>query len=253
MQPWLHPRYGLIERSKPTSGLWLRAMIVRDFIGCSSVFSWPGSSSSPQPSSNASLVLDSKRPVRLDFAPRPRGAGPSFAASAMSATMRQQSEHNKNMFDMVKLRQSVAARFGFGSTFGKHPERCWPKQRKGLHCQAWKRFSCPNTTASRLSFRTGCWIRRPSPCSTTSPSWPPSCSTRRWRRCRWSIVSASGSSPSSGWTAARRRATRPSATTPSGYRRTRSWWSRTPPWIRASPTTRWSPAIRTSASTPARC
>jgi hypothetical protein len=33
---------------------------------------WAGSSSSPQPSSNASLTWDSKRPVRLDLAPRPR-------------------------------------------------------------------------------------------------------------------------------------------------------------------------------------
>jgi hypothetical protein len=56
-----------MERLKPTSGLSLRAMMVFDRSGVTTVFSWAGAASSAvQPSSNASRTRASKRPVALD-------------------------------------------------------------------------------------------------------------------------------------------------------------------------------------------
>jgi hypothetical protein len=72
--PCSHPRYGLIETSKPTSGESLR---VRMLFACSAVtVVWSGgssfASSSPlQPSSTTSTRRDSKRPSGFEIAPRP--------------------------------------------------------------------------------------------------------------------------------------------------------------------------------------
>ena len=78
MQPCSQPLYGLMDRSKSTSGLVLRAMIVRACSGVRVVRRGAASTSSPvQPSSKASTVSGSNRPVEFYRAPRP------FAASAM--------------------------------------------------------------------------------------------------------------------------------------------------------------------------
>src|SRR5215813_14207640 len=73
MQPCSQPRYGLIERSKPISGESLRAMIVRVASTDSLVPTRSGCASSPepQPSSKATRLSCSKRPLSLLAAPRP--------------------------------------------------------------------------------------------------------------------------------------------------------------------------------------
>src|SRR3569623_460074 len=75
MQPCSQPLYGLIERSKPTSGDWLRVMIFLAVSMPSTV--WNGafshsSGSPPQPSSVLTRSGLSNRPLgRLVTAPRP--------------------------------------------------------------------------------------------------------------------------------------------------------------------------------------
>src|SRR5687768_977552 len=71
MHPDSHPRYGLIDCSNGMSGELLRVMTLCAGSGCTVV--WTGGSSSSaksQPSSTRSTDNDSKRPVRLEAAPR---------------------------------------------------------------------------------------------------------------------------------------------------------------------------------------
>ncbi len=75
-----------MELSKPMSGLWFLLMMVLEWSGVIVVGIWveEGTSSSVQPSSNASTKVASNRPLALDLAPRPRMAGLSFTASLMA-------------------------------------------------------------------------------------------------------------------------------------------------------------------------
>src|ERR1041384_8001899 len=71
MQPCSQPRYGLIERSNPTSGESLCETMVRARSMVTSVFnSLAGGSSAVQPSSNGSRAAVSKRPCMKERAPR---------------------------------------------------------------------------------------------------------------------------------------------------------------------------------------
>src|SRR3954470_23447500 len=71
MQPCSQPRYGLIERSKPTSGESLCETMERARSMATSVLSSVcGRSSGVQPSSKVSRATLSKRPCRKDRAPR---------------------------------------------------------------------------------------------------------------------------------------------------------------------------------------
>src|ERR1043165_7809160 len=71
MQPCSQPRYGLIERSNPTSGESLCEAMVRARSMVTSVFnSLAGGSSAVQPSSNGSRAAVSKRPCMKERAPR---------------------------------------------------------------------------------------------------------------------------------------------------------------------------------------
>src|SRR3712207_5651714 len=74
MQPCSQPRYGLMERSKPMSGLLLKAMALRA-PSFSRVVGRGGrsarSASDPQPSSKASRAVASNRTGGVDTAPRP--------------------------------------------------------------------------------------------------------------------------------------------------------------------------------------
>src|SRR4051812_37813198 len=71
MHPCSHPRYGLIDCSKPMSG---ESFVVRTPLArsaCTLVATLSGASSCTQPSSTASIPVRSKRPAGFDSEPRP--------------------------------------------------------------------------------------------------------------------------------------------------------------------------------------
>src|SRR6185369_17709920 len=71
MHPCSHPRYGLIDCSKPTSGESLVLMTPFARSACTLVATLSGASSRSHPSSTASIPVRSNRPAGFDSEPRP--------------------------------------------------------------------------------------------------------------------------------------------------------------------------------------
>src|SRR5512141_2495924 len=89
MQPCSHPRYGLIERSKPISGESVRVMMERAVSSVTVVASGGSSSSSSgRCSASGARCTDSNRCARLETAPRPlrasaAGTDPATTGSSL--------------------------------------------------------------------------------------------------------------------------------------------------------------------------
>src|SRR6186713_2652028 len=71
MHPCSHPRYGLIDCSKPMSGESLVLMTPFARSACTLVATLSGASSRSHPSSTASIPVRSNRPAGFDSEPRP--------------------------------------------------------------------------------------------------------------------------------------------------------------------------------------
>src|SRR5215813_9433607 len=82
MQPCSQPREGLIDCSKPTSGLAVVEMMLLAVSRYTSVLNGSSSPKPSQPSSNGSRCSPSKRPTRFERAPRPRRRPASMRSRA---------------------------------------------------------------------------------------------------------------------------------------------------------------------------